>query len=143
MLYQKSTWKNKQFLSYRGTWSSDWKWAEPISEAKVAGLSRGNNSAKFINLAFNEGFKMYLEDDPNNPVNKNARKVMVSAVVEGNRVIEHIGYLPDEIANHYAGVELDIRPANLFLPPDGSFNVGIKVALLERSARYLKKQTAP
>jgi hypothetical protein len=141
--YQKSTWKNKNFLNYRGTWSSDWKWAEVESKAKVAGISRGSRSADFMRLAFCDDFKMYLEEDPENPVDKNARKIIASATVEGKTVSAHIGYLPKEIAAFYAGVELDIRPDSVFLPPDGSINVGVKVALLERSARYLKKQATP
>jgi len=83
---------------------------------------------------------MYLEDDPENPVNKNARKVMASATIEGKHVSKHIGYLPDEVANEYAGMELDIRPNNLFLPPDASLNFSLELVLLERSARYFKKQ---
>jgi len=84
---------------------------------------------------------MYLEDDPANPVNKNARKVMVSDRVDGELVTKHIGYLPDEIANKYAGVKLNIGPKAAFLPTSKNLNLGVEVTLLQRSIRYLKKKT--
>ncbi len=83
---------------------------------------------------------MYLEDDPTNPVNKNPRKVMASATVDGEFVTSHIGYLPDEIANKYAGVELNISPKSAFLPTSENLNLGVEFVLLQRSARYLKKK---
>jgi ABC-type uncharacterized transport system ATPase subunit len=57
--------------------------------------------------------------------------------IEGSK---HIGYLPDEIANEYAGVELNISPKSAFLPTRKNLNVGVEVTLLQRSARYLKKK---
>ena len=83
---------------------------------------------------------MYLENDPTNPVNKNARKVIVSGTVDGKFLTKHIGYLPDEIANAYAGAELNISPRSTFLPTSKNQNVGVEVILLQRSARYLKKK---
>jgi hypothetical protein len=141
--FQKDNWKNKSFVRYRGNWGSDWKYASEYpgeSDVKVAGISRENRSSDFIKLAQSDGFKMYLEDDPTNPVNKNARKVMVSATVDGEFVTKHIGYLPDEIANKYAGVELNISPKSAFLPTRKNLNVGVEVTLIQRSARYLKKK---
>lgn len=141
--YQKETSKNKNFVSYRGNWSSDWKYASEYpgeSNVKVAGISHGNRAADFLKLAQSDSFKMCLEDDPANPVNKNARKVMVSAMVDGELVTKHIGYLPDEIANKYAGVELNISPKSAFLPTSENLNLGVEVTLLQRSARYLKKK---
>lgn len=141
--FQKDTWKNKNFVSYRGNRSSDWKYASEYpgeSNVKVAGISHENRSADFLKLAQSDGFKMYLEGDPANPVNKNARKVMVSATVDGELVTKHIGYLPDEIANKHAGVELNISPKSAFLPTSENLNVGVEVTLLQRSARYLKKK---
>jgi hypothetical protein len=141
--FQKETSKNKNFVNYRGNWSSDWKYASEYpgeSDVKVAGISRENRTADFLNLAQLDDFKMYLEDDPENPVNKNARKVMITATVDGELVTKHIGYLPDEIANKYAGVELNISPKSAFLPTRKNLNVGVEVTLLQRSARYLKKK---
>jgi hypothetical protein len=141
--FQKENWKNKSFVRYSGNWSSNWKYASEYpgeSDVKVAGISRENRSSDFIKLAQSEDFKMYLEDDPTNPVNKNARKVMVSATVDGELVTKHIGYLPDEIANKYAGVELNISPKSVFLPTRKNLNIGVEVTLLQRSARYLKKK---
>lgn len=145
--FQKSTYKNKRYIYYRGTWSSDWKLVVSDTgerlEVKVAGIQRESRAEDFLKLAFCDNFKMYLEDEPDNPVNKNARKIMTSATIEGTIISKHIGYLPDELANKYAGSELDIRPNYVYLPDDGSFNIGIKVVLLERSSRYLKKQATP
>jgi hypothetical protein len=107
---------------------------------KVAGISRENRSYYFLKLAQSDNFKMYLEDDPLNPVNKNARKVMASAMIDGKLLTKHIGYLPDEIANEYAGVELNISPRSAFLPPDTDLDIGLEVTLLRRSAQYLKKK---
>jgi hypothetical protein len=137
--FQRSSWSNKNYFNYRGTWSSDWKWAD---EGKVSavGLKQGNRSDSFIKLACFDDFKMYLEDESDNPVDKNARKVMASATVDSRLVAEQIGYLPKEIAEKYAGVELDIRPAKAFIPTKRDQTLGVEVALLVRSARYLKKQ---
>lgn len=138
--YQKETWKNKNFVSYRGNWSSDWKYTDEGS-VKVAGISHGDRSTDFLQLAQSDGFKMYLEDDPENPVNKNARKIMISATVDNELTTKHIGYLPDEIANKYAGIELNISPKSAFLPKSENVNIGVEITLLQRSARYLKKKT--
>ncbi|MBC2704862.1 hypothetical protein [Desulfobacula sp.] len=137
--FQKDTAKNKNFVKYRGNWGSNWKYASE-SSAKVAGISHGDRAIDFVQLAQSDGFKIYLEDDPANPVNKNARKVMVSATVDDELVTKHIGYLPDEIANRYTGVEINISPKSAFLPTNENLNVGLEVALLQRSARYLKKK---
>lgn len=141
--FQKGTAKNKNFISYKENWGPDWKYASPIpgeSNVKVVGISRTNRSIDFLKLVQLDGFKMYLEDDPANPVNKNARKFMVSATVYSELVTKHIGYLPDEIANKYAGVELNISIKSVFLPTSTNLNLGIEVTLLQRSARYLKKK---
>lgn len=65
---------------------------------------------------------------------------MVSAIIDERNVSKHIGYLPDDIANKYAGVEIDIRPDSTFLPTNDDLNLGLQVVLLVRSARYLKKK---
>lgn len=137
--FQKASWKNKNFVSYNGIWDADWKWSDE-GKVKVVGLSRGSRTEDFIYLAREEDFKMFLEDEPENPVNKNARKVMAFATIDGELMAKHVGYLPDGIATKYAGVELDIRPATAFLPTNTELNLGVQVALLVRSARYLKKQ---
>ena len=126
-------------MSYNGIWDADWKWSDE-GKVKVVGLSRGSKTEDFIYLACEEDFKMFLEDEPENPVNKNARKVMAFATIDGKFMTKHVGYLPDGIATKYAGVELDIRPATAFLPTNTELNLGVKVALLVRSVRYLKKQ---
>lgn len=141
--YQKSTWRNKNFVNYRGSWSSNWKYASGYpgeSNVKVAGISHGDRVADFLQLAQSDDFKMYLEPDPTNPVNKNARKVMASALIDGELSTKQIGYLPDEIANEYAGVDLNISPKSVFLPTRKNLTLGIEVTLLQRSALYLKKR---
>lgn len=135
--YQKDSWNNKNFVSYRGKWSNDWKYAED-SEVKIAGISRGARARDFLSIAQLENFKLFLESEPDNPVNKHARKVMASGMMNGEIIDRHIGYLPDEIATKYAGKEIDIHPRSVFLPRDAGLNVGVKLTLLVRSARYLK-----
>ena len=125
-------------MQYRGTADRDWRWAEEGS-VKVAGISLGTRAVDFLSLACVNDFKMYLEDEPDNPVNTHARQVMACATVSGTCVSKHLGYLPDEIATKYAGVELDISPKSAFLPPSPDLNLGLEVALRERSARYMKR----
>ncbi|MBC8284651.1 MAG: hypothetical protein H8E32_12615 [Nitrospinae bacterium] len=137
--YQKSTQENKYFFNYRGTRSSDWKWAED-GKLKVAGISHGTRTLDFMKLAFLDDFKMYLEDEPDNPVDPNAKKIMASGTIDGELVSKHIGYLPKGISKKYAGVEIDIQPTDAFLPKDYNLNVGVEIGLFVRSARYLKKQ---
>jgi len=141
--YQKESAKNKNFISYKEDWGPDWKYASPIpgeSNVKVAGISRENRPVAFLKLAQLHDFKMFLEDEPTNPVNENARKVMIAATVDGVPVTEHIGYLPDDVANEYAGVELNISPKSAFLPTSENLNLGVEVTLLQRSAHYLKRK---
>jgi hypothetical protein len=137
--YQKSSWTNKNFVSYKGIWDSDWKWSDE-GKVKVVGLSHGSRSAHFMLLAREKNFKMYLERETENPVNPNALKVMASVEGDDGLVSRHVGYLPDDVANKYAGIDLDIRPDSAFLPTSNDMNLGVKVALLVRSARYLKNK---
>ena len=137
--YQKSSWNNKNFVNYKGSWGPDWKWSDE-GKVKVVGLPHGNRSEDFLHLAQESAFKMYLKSEPDNPANWNAQKVMVSAIIDERNVSKHIGYLPDDIANKYAGVEIDIRPDSTFLPTNDDLNLGLQVVLLVRSARYLKKK---
>ena len=137
--FQKASWKNKNFVGYKGSWNADWKYSDE-GKVKIAGLSRGSRSEDFIHLAREEDFKIFLENEPENPVNKNARKVMASATIDGEILTKHVGYLPDEIATKYAGIEIDIRPSKAFIPTTTDLNLGVEVVLLVRSARYLKKQ---
>ncbi len=102
--FQKASWKNKNFVGYKGSWNADWKYSDE-GKVKIAGLSRGSRSEDFIHLAREEDFKIFLENEPENPVNKNARKVMASATIDGEILTKHVGYLPDEIATKYAGKE--------------------------------------
>jgi hypothetical protein len=50
-----------------------------------------------------------------------------------------IGYLPDDIANQFAGVELDVRPKAVLLPSPDFPHLSIELILLEPSAAYLKR----
>ena len=137
--FQKSTQKNKNFYHYRETRNADWKWAHE-GKVEVAGISRGTRALDFMKLAFLDDFKMYLEDEPDNPVDPNAKKVMASGTVDGELVSKHIGYLPKGISKKYAGVELKILTTDAFIPKDYNLNVGVEIGLFVRSARYLKKQ---
>jgi hypothetical protein len=137
--YQKSHWENKNFVSYSGYWDNDWKCSDE-GKVKVVGISRGTRSLDFLSLAGLDSFKLYLEDKPDNPVNKHARKVIACATVDGKLISKHIGYLPDEIATKYAGIELDIRPRSAFIPTTPDLNLVLEVALLVRSARYMKRK---
>ena len=134
--YQKSTVKNKSFVKYSAKWGRDWKYAED-GTVKVSGISLANRANDFLMLAQLDDFKMYLEDDPSNPVNKNAKKVMASGTPNNLLVTKHIGYLPDNIANKYAGIELYIKPSSVFLPSSSDLNVGVEIYLLVRS-KYKK-----
>lgn len=142
--YQKDSWNNKSFVSYRGKWNSNWKYADD-SEVKVAGISRDDRSKHFLTIAQAEDFRLHLELEPDNPVNEHAQKVMASGTVKGEFVSCQIGYLPDDIATKYAGIKISIWPKSAFLPKEAGLNVGLKITMLVRSATYLKKmeKTAP
>ena len=127
--YQKDSWNNKCFVSYRGKWKSNWKYAED-SEVKVVGLSRDDRSKNFLTIAQSEDFRLYLELEPDNPVNEYAQKVMASGTVNNDFVSHHIGYLPDDIATKYAGTKISIWPKSAFLPNQAGLNVGLKVTML-------------
>lgn len=66
-------------------------------------------------------------------------KVMAWGTLDGQMTSAPIGYLPDEIANECAGAELDVWPKAALLPGDGFPHLSIELALLERSAAYLKR----
>lgn len=137
--FQKASWNNKRFINYKGEWGSGWKYSDE-GKVKVVGLSHGNRAMDFLYVAREKDFKMFLEGEPDNPVNNSARKVMASAKIDGKSIAYHIGYLPDDVANKYSGVDIDIRPSSAFLPESTEFNLGLQVVLLVRSARYLKAQ---
>ena len=51
--FQKDTWKNKNFVSYRGNWSSDWKYAgeypgwEPDFDSPILAAMKNSYNAKY------------------------------------------------------------------------------------------------
>jgi hypothetical protein len=125
--YQRADWSNKNFISYRGGRPPQgWKQTRH-HEVKIAGLSFGTRSLDFLQIAPSPDFLLCVEEEPDNPVNPHARKVMASGTVNGTPVKRHIGYLPDAIATKYAGVDLRICPRKAFLPPSRDLNLGVEI----------------
>ena len=134
--YRLSHWKNPTLAIMDTTYSKDWKTFE--REVYIAGLARDDRKEKLAGLVGKSDLKVMLEREPDNPVNPNAIKVIISATVDGNINNEHIGYVPKKIAASLKDEpELDARPRLLKGSKNGLiFNYNILV----RSARYKKKK---
>jgi hypothetical protein len=137
--YQPSDYANKSFVKYNSDWDIDWKWS-PDGIVKVAGISYGTRARDFLSLAGMDDFDMHLEDEPDNPVDRYAKKVMACATMDGQHVCKHVGYLPRDVSQKYKGIEVSIRPRGAFVPQDTELNLGIEVALLVRNpdAEHMK-----
>lgn len=139
--YQRRNWNNKSWVSYGGRRrNTDWRWADEEEDIHLAGLSFGTRSSDFLQLAQTEDFHLTCVEEPDNPVNPHARKILASGTLQGTLRICQVGYLPDALATKYAGVEVAVCPRSMFLPPHTDRNLGVKIGLLVRSARYLKRQ---
>lgn len=139
--YQRRNWTKTSWISYGGGHpGKDWRWANEEEEIHLAGISFGTRSQDFLQLAQTEDFHLTCLEEPDNPGHPHARKVMASGTLHGTHVTRQVGYLPDALARKYAGVEVAICPQSMFLPPHRDLNLGVKIGLLVRSARYLKRQ---
>lgn len=71
---------------------------------------------------------------------KNAIKVMGKATVDGNNVIEQLGYLSKETAECLKDEqELEARPYSVYLPNEER-SYGLRIRVLVRSQAYKKKK---
>ena len=135
--YRLSHWKSQHFLKMDCDWDKDWKSA--ISEEEVVGVSYDNRAQKFVILGDQEDFQIFLEREPENPQDPNAIKVMGRATINGENVVEQLGYLSKETALYLKDEkEIDARPYSVYLPYEGRL-FGLRIRILVRKAAYKKK----
>lgn len=117
------------------TYSKDWKTI--VRDQIVVGTRYENRERGLRILAQSEGFRVFLERDPENEHDANAIKVMGEAKgIEARQ----LGFLPREVASQLESPqELDARPNSVTLPGDG-YRVRFTVDVLGRSKAYLKKK---
>jgi HIRAN domain len=136
--YRRSRWYDSFFLRMDTEWSNDWK--NYSLEERVVGVSYEDRARQFIILGDQPDFTIYLEREPTNTYDKNAIRVMGKATVDGNNIIEQLGYLSKETA---AGLkdekELDARPYSVYLPHEEQ-PFGLRIRVLVRSQAYYKKK---
>jgi len=135
--YKMNHWQSPHFLKMETGWSKDWK--SFIAEEEVVGVTFEDRARKFLELGDQKGFNIFLERDSNNPHDKNAIKVMGSAIVGGKMRVEQLGFLSKDTAKALKDEkEIDARPYSVYLPYQGR-KFGLRVRILVRSQQYKNK----
>ncbi|SDB61028.1 hypothetical protein SAMN05660653_03161 [Desulfonatronum thiosulfatophilum] len=135
--YRISDWKSQHFLVMETDWDKDWKCF--AREEKVVGVTHEERDVKFLRLFDQPDFKIYLEKDLTNKYDPYAVKVMGSAMIDGNLIVEQLGFLSKDISKDLKDEnELDARPHSVYLPVQGN-NYGLRINILTRSQRYKNK----
>lgn len=135
--YKMSDWQSPHFLKMKTDWNKDWK--NFAAEEQVVGVTYDNRAQKFLELGDQNNFNIFLERDPNNPRDKNAIKVMGSAIVGGKKRVEQLGFLSKDTAKALKDEkEIDARPYSVYLPYQGR-KFGLRVRILVRSQQYKNK----
>jgi hypothetical protein len=135
--YRMSHWQSPHFLKMETEWDKDWKGF--AIEEEVVGVTYDNRAQKFLELGDQNNFSIFLERDPNNPHDKNAIKVMGSAIVDGKKRVEQLGFLSKDTAKALKNEkEIDARPFCVYLPYQES-KFGLRVRILVRSQKYKDK----
>lgn len=135
--YRMNHW-NPGTLVYNGMWSSDWKrFAEDV---RIAGLTHEGRERIILELASRPDFRVSLTKHRENPHDPNAVAVWAIAQINGEKRVEHIGYLERDIARRLkAETELAAVPHRITLPHD-DINLGITIDVLVRSKAYRKRE---
>lgn len=135
--YRLAKWNRTHFLKMNTEWSRDWKLL--FSELNVAGVTQGRRENDFMLIGDREDFTVYLEREPDNPVDQNAIKVMGKATIGGVEMVRQLGYIPADTALQLKEEqELNARPHSVFLPYGGN-RYGLRVNVLGRSKSYIKR----
>ena len=136
--YRLEKWKSPNLLVMKTSYSKDWK-TYYTSGLPVVGVTKDNRTVDFILMGDQEDFQIYLEREPDNPVDPNAIKIMGKATVKGELWSRQIGYLAKETAADLKEEDLDARPDSVYLPYGGK-NLGLTIRVLIRSQAYKKKK---
>ena len=68
---------------------------------------------------------------------------MGSATVEGEKMVNQLGYVPKEIARELSKEqEIEARPHSVYLPYEDT-RYGLRINILVRSVSYKKKKRKP
>ena len=113
--YRLESWKAPNLLVMKSTYPSGWK--KFSFKESVVGVTYDNREANFLLMGDQPDFKIFLEREPDNPVDPNAIKVMGSATVDGEQMTGQLGYLSKETAQILQDEEeIDVRPESVYLP---------------------------
>ncbi len=89
-------------------------------EEKVMGMEYEDRWKNFLLVGDQPEFKLFLERESNNEFDKNAIKVMGSAIVDGKTVVKHIGYVQKETAAKLKKIDsINVGSASVSIPVEG------------------------
>lgn len=143
--FRRASWKDAYYLRMDTVWSKDWK--NYSANEPIVTLSQQDSARKFIILADQKDFNIFLDRESTNPYNENAIKVMGKATVDDVTVTYHLGYLSGETAEALKEEqELDARPYSVYFStlkintgPFENFPYDLKIRVLVRSKAYKKR----
>ncbi len=142
--YRMRHWNSPNFLLMDTDWDNDWK--SFSAEEEVVGVTFEDRQRNFLVMGDASDFRVHLQRDPNNPIDKNAIKVIGTATINGRSVAGDLGYLSKQTAKELKDEkELDARPHSVYLPYEGR-TLGMRIRVLTRSQAYKKRTgqvTAP
>lgn len=141
--YRLKSWKRDTYFKWSGGWGEGWKGFSK-QEEPVAGIYYNNGDSKILKLVEHPEFSVILEREPDNEHDKNAVKVLVSALVNERTKFEHIGYLAKDTAKQIRDEqEIAAIPYSITLSDSNSDyeNFEFCIKLLVRSKAYLKLQS--
>jgi hypothetical protein len=89
-------------------------------EEKVMGMEYEDRWKNFLLIGDQPEFKLFLEREPDNKSDKNAIKVIGSAIVNGKTVVKHIGYVQKETAAKLKKIDsINVGSASVSIPVEG------------------------
>lgn len=134
--YRLKRWKRPNFLMIRTEWPNDW--IVLIKEENVVGMTYDNRIDWFLMMGDYPDFRVFLEKEPDNPVDPNAIKVMGSATSDqGELITKQLGYLPKETAKRLKKYEnIDARPYSVLLPVEDSYYELVITIFVNRRELY-------
>lgn len=132
--YRKNHWQSGHYLRMETSWDADWKVFAP--EEAVVGVTFDSRIINFLRLCDQPNFRIFIEKDKSNEHDNNAIKVMASALIENEPIVEQIGFLSKHTARQLKDEEeLDDRPYSVYLPV-GGHKFGLRIRVLVRSKKY-------
>lgn len=134
--YRLQRWKRPNYLKMQTEWPSDW--TVIINEEMVVGVTFNERKDWFLLMGDYPDFRIFLEREPDNPVDPNAIKVMGSATSDKGKIVaKHLGYLSKETAYKLKNYKMiDARPYSTVLPIDNGYFELIITILLNRKELF-------